>query len=305
MADANSMVSKNMPHLSAVTPADDLRTVMLNQIAWGAVFAGAATALVVQLLLNMLAVAVGLTAVGVGAPDNPSGTTVTLAAGLWWVASGVFASALGGAVAGRACGKPIEATAALHGFVAWAVATLVVMYLLTTAVGALAGGALGAVSGAAGGLGRTAASAVSPALSNADPFGAIERQLREATGSGDASSARDAAVSATRALLTGDETGRDAARDQAAQALARAGNISVEEARSRVGQYETQYRQAAQAAAQRARDAAEATRKVIARAAGFAFVGLLLGALAGWYAGRSSRVEPVVTSDAAGYGGRG
>lgn len=296
----------NLPHLTAVTPAEDARTVMLNRISWSAVLAGAATALVVQLLLNMLAVGVGLAALSPLSGDNPSAATFTVAAGLWWIASGMFAAAVGGYVAGRACGKPVETTAALHGLVAWAAATLVVMYLLTTAVGSIAGGALGAVSSVVGGLGRTAAQTAGPALANAaDPFGAIERQVRDAAGGTDPAAARDSAVAAMRALLTGDAAGQNQARDQAAQALARAANIPVEEARTRIGQYEQQYRQAAETAKQRAAEAAEATRKAVSRAALFSFLGLLLGAMAAWFCGREGRVEPIVTSDAATFGGRG
>ncbi|WP_375461413.1 PhnA-like protein [uncultured Enterovirga sp.] len=299
----------NLPHLTAVTPAEDARTVMLNRISWSAVLAGAATALVTQLLLNMLAVGVGMATLDPLAGDSPSAKTFSIAAGLWWIASGIFAAGVGGYVAGRASGKPVETTAALHGLTAWAASTLVVMYLLTTAIGSLAGGALGAVSGIVGGLGRTAATAaqtVAPALGNvADPFGAIEGQMREAGGGNDPAALRDSAIGAVRSLLTGDAAGQTEARERAAQALARAQNVPVEEARTRIGQYEQQYRQAVETAKRRAAEAADATAKAVSRGALFAFFGLLLGALAGWYGGRAGRVEPIVTSDAAGFGGRG
>lgn len=301
--------SDNLPHLSAVTPAEDVRTVMLNRVSWGAVLAGTATALVTQLLLNMLAVGIGMATLDPLTGDNPSAATFSIAAGLWWIASGIFAAAVGGYVAGRACGKPVETTAALHGLTAWAASTLVVMYLLTTAIGSLAGGALGAVSGIVGGLGRTAATAAqtaAPALANVtDPFGGIERQVRDASGGNDPAALRDSAVAAMRSMLTGDAAGQAEARERAAQALARAQTIPVEEARTRIGQYEQQYRQAADTAKRRAAEVADATAKAVSRGALFAFVGLVLGGLAGWFGGRAGRVEPIVTSDAAGFGGRG
>ncbi|MFD1303631.1 PhnA-like protein, partial [Methylobacterium marchantiae] len=34
--------------------ASDTRTVLLNQVSWGAIFAGAVTALVTQVILNMV-----------------------------------------------------------------------------------------------------------------------------------------------------------------------------------------------------------------------------------------------------------
>ena len=304
MADA-----QNMPHLTAVTPADDARTVMLNRVAWGAVFAGAAVALVTQLLINMLGVGIGMGTLDPGTGDNPAASTFSIAAGIWWVLSGVLASFAGGYIAGRLSGKPVETTAAFHGLTAWAVTTLIIVYLLTSAVGSLAGGALNAVSGVAGGLGKTAATAAqtaAPALGNApDPFSAIERQVRDASGNNDPAALRDAAVSAMRATVSGDGSQAQDARERAAQALARSQNIPVEEARTRVGQYEQQYRQAADQAKQKATEAAQATAKATSRGALFAFFALLLGAVAGWLGGRAGRVEPILTSTAAGFGGRG
>jgi hypothetical protein len=36
------------PHLSPTTPAEDARTVLLNEVSWAAVFAGVVVALVCQ-----------------------------------------------------------------------------------------------------------------------------------------------------------------------------------------------------------------------------------------------------------------
>jgi hypothetical protein len=62
---------RNPPQASAVTPAEDVRTIALNQISWGAVFAGATIALVVQLILNMVGVGVGLSTIDVAAGNTP------------------------------------------------------------------------------------------------------------------------------------------------------------------------------------------------------------------------------------------
>ena len=93
----------------------DTRAVLLNQVSWGAIFAGATTALVTQLILNLVGVGVGLASVGGSAADNPAASTVSLGAGLWFVASGIVASLAGGAIAGRLSGKTLPGAAALHG----------------------------------------------------------------------------------------------------------------------------------------------------------------------------------------------
>src|SRR5690242_13134891 len=111
--------------------------------------------------------------------------------------------------------------------------TLLVFYLLSTAVGTLVGGAFNTVSGALGGLGKTAASAAqtaAPALANvSDPLTSINQALRGSMGN-DPGALRDAASAAVRALVTGDQGQAADARERAAQALARAQNVPVEEA---------------------------------------------------------------------------
>src|SRR3954453_9999864 len=146
------------PHLSPATPAEDQRTILLNEIAWGAVLAGVVVvALVTQLLLNMLGLGIGIATLDPGTGDNPSASTLSIGAGIWWTLSGIIAALAGGYAAGRLSGRPKEATAAWHGLTAWALATLVIFYLLSSTVGGVLGGIYNTVSGALGGLGSTAA----------------------------------------------------------------------------------------------------------------------------------------------------
>jgi hypothetical protein len=281
-----------------VPVADDLRTVMLHRLSWGAVIAGAAAALVVQLILNLIGVGAGLAAVSATAGDNPEVGTLSLGALLWWVFSGIFASAAGGYLAGRLSGRPGASTAGYHGLVSWVVTTLVVVYLLTSAASGLLGGAFGGLTSALGGAGqavggavRTAAETASPALGQVtDPFAGIERQVRDASGGQDPQALRDTAVQAVRSALTGDAAQQQQARDRAAEALARAKGIPVDQARQQVQSYEQQYREAADKASARAKQAAETTRKAASQGALYAAAALILGALASYLCGRSGAV---------------
>src|SRR5687767_2436528 len=222
-------------HLSLATPAEDERTILLNEIAWGAVLAGVVVALVTQLLLNMLGLGIGVATLDPGTGDNPTASSLSIGAGIWWTLSGILASLIGGYAAGRLSGKPKETTAAWHGLTAWAFTTLVIFYLLSTTVGGVLGGVYNTVSGAIGSLGRTAATtagAAAPALSQmANPMAAIEDSVRNASGGNDPAALRDAAVTAMRAALTGDEAQARDARERAAAAIAQAQNIPIEEAR--------------------------------------------------------------------------
>ena len=89
------------PQTSEVAPAEEVRTIMLNQVAWGAVFAGAAMALVMQIILNMIGLGVGLSTLDIAQGDTPSAGSLSLGAGIWFVLSGILAAGLGGYIAGR------------------------------------------------------------------------------------------------------------------------------------------------------------------------------------------------------------
>ena len=119
--------------------------------------------------------------------------------------------------------------------------------------------------------------------------------MRDASGGNDPAALRDAAVTAVRAALTGDQAQAQQARERAAQAIARAQNIPVEEARSQVAGYEQQYRQAVDQARQQAAEAADAAARVVSRGALFGFFALALGALAAWFGGRAGAVYPTLT----------
>ncbi|KAB7786916.1 PhnA-like protein [Methylorubrum populi] len=291
--------------LSPVAAAET-RVVLLNEVSWGAIFAGAVTALVTQVVLNLVGVGIGLASVGTNTADNPAASTVSLGAGLWFVVSGIVASLAGGLVAGRLSGKPLPGAAGLHGLVSWAVTTLVVLYLLTSAATGLVGGTLSTVSGALGGAGnlvggtvQTAAQAAAPSLSKiSNPLDGIERTVREQSAGQDPQAARDAAVAAVRAVLTGDPSQKEQAKSRAADALAKAQGISPDQAKAQIDDYQKQYEQAVATAKQKAEAAAVAAKSAATQGAFYAAIGLILGALAGFFGGRLGTPKPVTLAGA-------
>jgi hypothetical protein len=297
---------RNAPHASPVTPDEDIRTILINRVSWAAVLAGVAVALVVQLILNLLGIGLGAATIDPATGDSPSPSTFSIGAGIWWAVSGIIAALAGGYTAGRLAGEPKESSGSWHGLTAWAITTLLVFYLLGTTIGSVVGGAfrsLGSVAaGAAQTLGATAQTAVQAAAPSiartSDPFSAMERSVRDATGGNDAAALRDAAVSAMRALVTADAQQQQDARERAAQAIAKAQNIPVEQARSSVAQYEQQYRQAVDTAKRQATAAAETATTTVSRGALFGAIALLIGAIAAWFGGRMGAVDPTITSAA-------
>ncbi|GEP11233.1 PhnA-like protein [Methylobacterium gnaphalii] len=294
---------RDLPQASRITPAEDMRTIALHQVSWGAVFAGATAALVLQVILNMLGLGVGLSTVDPAGDGTPGASSLGLGAGLWWVVSGILASAAGGYLAGRLSGKPSPTTAGYHGLISWAVATLVIFYMLSSAVSGLVGGVFNTASGAAGGLGRaaggsiqTVAQTAAPSLSKiSDPFSGIENRVRSGANGQDPAALKDAAVSAMRAAVTGDDAQQSEATERAAQALAKAQNIPVEQARTQVQQYSQQFKDAAAKAKEQAKQAADATARAASQAALYGALALILGGLAAYFGGRGAAVDPTVT----------
>src|SRR4051812_46261921 len=242
---------RNPLQTSEVASSDDIRTIMLNQVAWGAVFAGAAIALVMQIILNMIGLGVGLSTLDVAQGDTPSVGSMSVGAGIWFVVSGILAAALGGYIAGRLSGKASSSTTAYHGLISWAVSTLTVIYLLSAAASGVVGGALSTASSALGGAGKalggslqTAVQTAAPSLNNvSDPMAAIETKVRSASGGQDPAALRDAATTAVRAALSGDPAQKAAATDKAADALAKAQNIPPDQAKAQVEQYQQQFKE--------------------------------------------------------------
>lgn len=282
-------------HGATVVPSavDDAHTIMINKVSWGAIFAGVVVGLIVQVLLTMLGVGIGVATLdpGMGAADNPAASTFSIGAGIWYVLSGIVAAYVGGYIAARMSGRTAPTTGALHGLTTWAFTTLLVLYLLSTAVGSIVGGAFSGVTGAIGGLGQTVAQTAAPIIANSNPLDAIEGQVR-ATGT-DPEALQANAVNAIRGVLLGGQSGTDEARRQAAQALSQARGIPLDQAQTQVAQIEQQYNQAVASAKQTATEAADTAASVVSTGAFLAFVALVLGAIAGWLGGRSGVVHPV------------
>lgn len=266
-------------------------TLLMNKVSWGAIFAGVVVGLITQVLLTMLGIGIGIATLDPGTADNPTASSFSIGAGIWYVVTGIIAAFVGGYIAARLSGKTTATTGALHGLTTWAFTTLLVLYLLTSAIGSLVGGAFSGVATAIGGIGQTVAQTAAPALANSNPLDAIEGQVR-ATGT-DPEALQQNAVNALRALATSEEGGAEQARQEAAQALAQARNIPLDQAQTQVAQIEQRYRDTIASAQQTATEAADAAASVVSTGAILAFIALVLGAAASWLGGRSGVVHPV------------
>jgi predicted nucleic acid-binding protein len=258
------------------------------RISWGAVIAGAVVAVIVGLMLNVLGVAVGASAIDVADRDTPSGTTFSVVGGLWLLAANLIGLAVGGYVAARFSGTADDTDGVLHGLSVWGIGYLLSAVLLGNIIAGTTStamqGASSILGGAAQGAGQAASAATGQAAQGVDPKQLVERARTALQTGGDparmSSEQRNTEIGTlvTRRVTDGNLPGGD--RDRLNQLVAAEYGIPPEEAQRRVQQVEEQATRAAQEAERRAREAADAAATAGATAAYYAFAAMLLGAVA-------------------------
>lgn len=113
----------------------NLRRQAFPAIRWGAVLAGVAVGISVQLALTLLGIATGLSTTEV-----TQGEGVGVGPLIWAGVSMLVAAFVGGYVAARMSGLKRKADGVLHGAVSWAVTTILFAVLATSVGSTLVGG---------------------------------------------------------------------------------------------------------------------------------------------------------------------
>jgi hypothetical protein len=261
------------------------------RISWGAVIAGAIVAVVVGLMLNVLGIAVGASAVDATSGETPSGTTFGIVSGIWLLVANLIGLAVGGYVAARFSGTADDTDGVLHGLSVWGIGYLLSAVLLGNIIAGTAStavqGASSILGGVASGAGQAASAAAGPAqqaVQGVNPQQLIERARTALQTGGDparmTSEQRNAEIGqmVTRRVTSGNLPVQD--RERLNQLVAAEYNISPDEAQRRVAQVEQQAVNTSQEAERRAREAANAAATASATAAYYAFGAMLLGAIA-------------------------
>jgi hypothetical protein len=226
-------------------------------LSWRAIIAGAVAAAALTLILLAFGSAVGFSAVSPWSNSGVSATTFSIATGIYLIVVAMLASTIGGYLAGRLRPKwsnvarfDVQFRDTAHGFLAWALATVIGAAMLGGAATYLVGGA---TTGAAAG-GSAAATQASSAPS--DYF--VDMLLRPGPNS---SSAAQGSANPNREVGTifARSIGKSldfspADRTYLAQVVATRTGLSQADAEKRVNDVITQ----AKAAADKARKAAAA-----------------------------------------------
>jgi hypothetical protein len=306
----NLATSNMVLQTRAASPIADGIEPSVSAISWGAILAGAVAAAALSLILLALGSGLGLSAVSPWTYEGASAKTLGIGAIVWLFLMSACASGLGGYIAGRLRTKwrDIDGNEAYfrdtaHGFLAWAVATVVSAAILTSAASSMVGTAATASSAAVTtGVGAvaTSAAALQPDAKGSEAGSGyfVDMMLRtdRAPDAGfDAAAARaEIGGIVAKSLRDGEVSAGDKA--YLAQTIARRTGISQADAEQRVTQVTNAAKLAADAAAAKAREVADAARRATAYLALWIFASLLAGAffaaLAATLGGRQRDGQP-------------
>jgi post-segregation antitoxin (ccd killing protein) len=274
----------------------DYRPTAVRRMSWGAALAGVAIALVIQLVLSLLGVGIGMSTVEPLTGETPPTATLGTAAGMWWMVSWCIALWLGGWVAGRLAGMPRRLDATLHGVLTWAFTTLVLFYLLTTAIGDLIGGGFMSLGNVLATSGRGVAT-IAPGLDL--PWENIQHDIdtllqqtgkaplpadtlgetgRQATGSSGATN-QDLSSIVERLIRHGKGASTTVDRETAINVMVAQTGMSREQAAQTLRRWEEDYQRGRAELAQQARQAAASTAKTASQASLWTVLALVLGAV--------------------------
>lgn len=219
-----------------------------SAVSWGPVIAGAFVATVVTLVLMLVGAGLGLTLVSPFPAESSSAAALSAYAAIWLVIVQWVASAAGGYLTGRLRTKWVGVHTdevffrdTAHGFLTWAVATVVVAMFLSSAVSSIVSGTARTVTQAAATTTAAAADAAAenlPDLSTAYFTDALLRPAdpRATAPATAAGSDETAATELSRILMRSAANGELSAADRTyvEQLIAARTGLSEADAKARV-----------------------------------------------------------------------
>ena len=265
-----------------------------SAVNWGPVIAGAFAASALTFILMVLGSGLGLTMVSPWSGQSAGAVTFAASAAVWLVVVQWLSSGVGGYLTGRLRTKWVDVHTdetffrdTAHGLLAWALATLLVVGIMGSAISSLvgagtqavatvaAGAATGGAAGAAGAAGADTGTSTEGATSYfVDSLFRPTDPARLAAPGTEGNAA--AASEASRILINSAAAGQisDPDRDYLARLIAARAGIPEEEARTRIETVMAQVNQAKVTA----QEAADTARKGAATFALVTALSMLIGA---------------------------
>lgn len=272
-----------------------------SAISWAAIIGGAVVASALALILLALGTGVGLSTVSPYANSGASASTFTVATAIWLIIVQIVSSGMGGYLAGRLRTlwsgihrDEVHFRDTAHGFMVWALGTIVSASLLTSAAGTLVGtgtqAAGSALSGIGSSIGSIAGAAGSTASQQASSNPSVQAYFTDVLFRGDKAASdpnnQQAASEAGRILARSLSQGEVNPGDKTylGQLIAAKAGIPQADAEKRVDDVVAQAKAAAAKTEQTAKDAADATRKATAYFSLWLFASMLVGAFSATFA---------------------
>jgi hypothetical protein len=287
LAQPRSALSPTVGPNDVLLPTDGSRTVesSVSAVSWQAIFAGALIAASVSLLLAALGSGLGLASVSAWPGSGVSVTTFSVMTAIWLIVVQWVASGAGGYLTGRLRTKwtgththEVFFRDTAHGFIAWSVATVIVVSVLASATSSVVGsGSRAAASVAAGATQGAAQGAMNSPTSGSSLVSSYDTDvLFRAPHPDQTETPADAKAEAARILTRGVTQGDIPTGDRTylAELVAQRSGISQEDAQRRVDSAIAE----AKAAELKVRQAADKARKTAAEASVFTALSMLIGA---------------------------
>jgi hypothetical protein len=265
-----------------LTPQSGAVESAVSAVSWAAIIAGAFAIAAASLILLALGSGLGLASVSPWYNSGPSATTFGVWAAVWLIIVQWLSAALGGYVTGRLRTRWVGVHTdevyfrdTAHGFLAWAVAAVIMAAALSSALSS----AVGSVTRAAGTLASGAAQgagAVSAQAGDIEPMGYVVDTLFRSDHPDANANPQDVRAEATRIIVSGLRSGDVSSADKAYLSqlvIARTG-LSPADAQKRVDDSIAK----AKEAEVKLRQAADTARKTAATAAFFTAFSMVIGA---------------------------
>jgi hypothetical protein len=270
-----------------VAQGADARTIeaSTSAVSWPAIISGAFVAASTSLILLALGSGLGLALISPWSHSGASATTFRVMTGIWLIVVQWVASGMGGYLTGRLRTKWVGTHThevffrdTAHGFLTWAVATVIGVVVLASAASSVVGGGFRAAATAAATIAPgTVQLASNSAQSSTSAVGAydVDTLFRSVRPDGNVSTS-DARAEATSILAKGLTTGDIPAADRTylAELVAARTGTSQADAQTRVDAVIAQVKEADA----KVRQAADTARKAASAFSIFTAISMLIGA---------------------------
>jgi len=270
-----------------------------SAVSWGAILAGATAAAALSLILLMLGTGLGLSSVSPWAYAGVSAATFGISTILWVTFTQLVASGLGGYIAGRlrrtwpdVHKDEVYFRDTVHGFLAWAIASLACAALLTSVIGSIINGGVQTAASTTSSI-ATATMAATTADSKSEEGNSLTGYMIDALFRDSAkgampstsvengtSGAAASHAEVTRIFIHSIRAGSLSSEDihYIGQMVAQRTGLSQQDAEIRVSDLYNQLQAKLMAAEASVKDKADKARKASAYAALWLFISLLIGA---------------------------